>query len=631
MRYLVVLAQFAMITAAAPSGAAEAGFDLGAMREAWPAYDSVILERSVVFAMPSPDVLRVTESHSVAILQEDAREHYKTFDAVIRPGCREVSEVSLRTVIIDGTEMLLPPEDLVELPRGDHPSDPALSTVDLRAPRRGLAPGSLLVESWQVDYPAACYSGLLSTVRTLGDRRVPVLRESVEVSCAGGGCSWAIDRPMAEAPTERAGGGVILRREHVLPPSSEPQTASGQPQIYVSSSDDPLAVGAKLHDSLEGAASAARAVAAGYVAKAAKEYAYVPHSAERIGRYLSDLELMEYDSFWMAGLGAGEPPKDGIRTPSPVEWLAIARAALEPHGGIPILLGDDRVAPPPVGNVVGWSSVGVLVPQLGIATHNAGWRPLFGETNSSLAGYWMLTVAATPVLSEFGVDARAQRSRWTGTVEVTQGSWARFDVDVELAGSPGESFDHAWNSRVHGSKKVAAKRRKSPAESQRSHAGMWLFKRDIAHAEFESSPDEPFTVSTIHTREGVVQKQDGVTVVTVPLLLPAPDLVQLAGIQERESDFSLTPRQAAVELTVVPPTGFELAGLPEGGRVDTDELTVGLSWTEREGAAVLSYEYEVSTPTIPGSKIEEVRAAAELAQRAQVSYVLFVASATTPE
>ncbi len=629
MRALLVAVSLVLAAgpAAAQAGDAPPPVDLAALRAEWPGYDSVILNRTLVVEMTSEDVLRVREDRMIAILQDDAREHLRTFDQIRRPGCRLPSEMGTTTWTREGEALALDPDDLVELPRGDV-ADSERQTVDVRGPRRGLAPGAVVVEGWTVDYPAGCYGGLLSTSRRLGSARVPVLRERVEVRCAGAGCVYATDRPVPDfGPLD--GGGVVLERERILPVRSEKHSAGGTPRLYVSSTDDATAAGMRVHEALAAMAPASRAAAPSWVSEAHKEAPYLKDPAERIGRYLADVELLDFSDFWTAGIAAGDPPKQGERPPSPLEWLALATAALEPHGGVPVLLAlDRRVEPPPIGNVVGWDSVGVLVPGVGVATHADGWKILSGPSSRSLAGRWHMTVGETPAIEAFPAEPASVAVHWSGTVAPQYGTWAQFELETRFEGTDVAIWAERWGRSLHASKEHKKKDRLSDVERKRSIAGKKLFGRDIATAEFEDPvPGEPLTVTTIHSREGLVTKEDALTIVAVPF--PAGLQVRgLAGITDRQSDFRLDVARITAELRVAAPAGFALAGLPEGGRVEAGSLTLDVQWTEREGDAVMTLAYEVADTTIDAALAADVERAAQLARRASLSYVLF---APTPE
>lgn len=620
---LLILALIAPL----PATAADAPFDLAALRAEWPGQDWLILERALVFEMPSPELLRVTETRRLAVLQESGREKLALLTQSHRPGCREVTEVSVRTVTRTGDEHLLDREGMIEQPLGDHPSDPERATVDLSGPRRGLAPGSLVEETVRVEYPAPCYGGLIATGRLLGNKDAPTLKETVEIRCAGSGCSFGVDQREYTDRFVAADPGVRLERTGVRGLSSEAAVPTRRlPRLTVSSSPDRLAAVRVLAEGLAKHEGPARARVAGYGKDARDEYAAVSDPVERLARFLgNDVPVFgQGKDFWQQGFDFGEPVKAADRPLLPLEWWAVAVAAMRPHGGIPVVLDTQgHLEPPEVGNVIDYDEIGVLIPDRGVVTH-LRWIPMNEGTARDLAGRWALRLDDDgPSLSRFPSSSAADRRSWTGTVTVIAGGFVHFDLEGDLRGRRGHKLRDSYETTLGRWKKAKKKHRPSEDERDRAFVGEKVFKRQIAVGEVEL-PDDPtgIELKAIHTHDGLWQKGEGVRILALPLP-EDPPLLDLVGTVDRTSDFSLDPQERSLELVIVTPEGHRLVGLPVPLRVDEGPVQAELSWEEVPEGAKLSFRTAIEEPILPASLAPALIRAAELVRRASECSLLY--------
>jgi hypothetical protein len=617
----------ALLLAPLPTRAADAPFDLAALRAEWPGQDWLILERSLVFEMPSPDLLEVTEARRLVVLQESAREDLALMTQTHRPGCREITEVAVRTVTRSGAEHLLDREGMIAQHLGDHPTDPARGSVDLSGPRKGLAPGSLVEETVRMQYPAACYGGLIATGRFLGNTDVPTLKETAEVRCAGAGCSFAVDQPGWEGRFVQAEAGVSLERSRVRGLKSEAAVPVRRlPRLFVSTSADPLEAGRVLAAGLSGMEGPARGRVAGYTRDAKGEYPTVSDPIERLARFFgNDVPVFgKGGDFWLQGFDFGEVVKAADRPLLPLEWWAVTVAALRPHGGVPVILDTQgHLEPPSVGNVIGYDEIGVLIPDRGVVTH-LRWIPMTEGTATDLAGRWMLRLDDDgPSLHRFPSSAAADRRSWTGTVTVIAGDFVHFDLEGDLRGGRGHELRDSYESGVGWWKKASKKWRPTEQERDRSFVGERVFKRQIAVGTVEL-PDEPagIDLKAIYTQQGLWQKGEGVRVLALPLP-ESPPLLELVGTVDRRSDFSLAPRERVLELVVVTPEGHRLVGLPEAVTVDEGPIQGELSWEQVPEGARLRYRLAIEERILSAELAPVIMGAAELSRMASECYLVY--------
>ncbi len=621
-----LLILLATLLAPLPALAADAPFDLGALRGEWPGQDWVILERSLVFEMPSAEVLRVTEIRKAAILQESAREKLAMLKTTHRPGCRELTELTVRTVTRDGAEHLLGRDDLIEQPEGDHPTDPERGTIDLSGPRKGLAPGSLMTEATTVEYPAACYRGLIATGRELGHRDAPTLEEIVEIRCAGDGCHFGVDQRQLEELFQPADRGVRLERTGLRGlPSEAAVPVRRLPRLSVSSSADRLEAARVLAAGLADHEGPARSRVAGYAKDAKAEYPTVSDPVERLARFMgNDVPVFGDDGlFWMQGFEFGEAVKAADRPLMPLEWWAVAVAAFRPYGGIPVVLDTKgHLEPAEVGNVIDYDEIGVLIPDRGVVTH-LRWIPMTEGTASALAGRWALRLDGEPTLARFPSSSAADRRHWTGTVSLVEGGFVHFDLEGSLSGHRGHSLRDSYETSLGYWKKAKKKRRSSPEERDRRFVGEMIFKRRIAVATVEL-PDDPtgIELSSIHTHDGLWQKGEGVRILALPLP-EDPPLLDLVGTSDRSSDFAMRPQERLLELLIVTPKGHRLVGLPGPIRVDEGPVQAELTWEEAPEGAKLRFRTAIEEPLLAASLAPALTAAAELVRQASECYLIY--------
>ena len=612
---------------ATPATADDAPIDLASLRAEWPGQDWLILDRSLVFEMPSPDLLRVTRTRSIAILQESAREELALLTERHRPGCREVVEITVRTTTRDGDEHLLERDGMIEQPVGDHPTRPERGTIDLSGPVRGLAPGSRVDETLQVDYPAACYGGLLATVRALGHGDAPTLRETVEIRCAGDGCFFAVDQAGFDEAFVAAEQGVRLEREGVRPLYSEAAAPKRRlPRLAVSSSDDRLAAARVLAEGLAEHEGPARARVAGYVKDAKAAYPAVDDPVERLARFLgNDVPIIGRGKrFWTQGFDFGEAVKAADRPLLPLEWWAIAVAGLRPHGGVPVLLdARGHLEPPAVGNVTDYDQIGVLLPGRGVVTH-LRWIPTHEGTARSLAGRWMLRLEEDePALVAFPSSSAADRRVWTGTVSLDESGWVRSDLAGSFRGYRGHALRDSFETRLGWWKKASKKHRSSEEERDRKFVGDQIFKRQIAVGHVEL-PEQPtgIELKAIHTQDGLWNTGEGVAILTLPLP-ETPPLLKLAGVVDRQSDFALRPQERVVELEIPTPQGYSLVGVPDSIRVDEGPVQAELAWEQLPTGARLRLRVAIEDAIIPAELAPALVEAAWVVGRASDAALIY--------
>jgi hypothetical protein len=617
MRLLIVL------LACLPAVAQAQPFDLAQLRADWPGYAYVVLEQSHEFSLVD-GTLRVDTQRQLAILNDTAREELSLFETTVRPGCREPGDIVITTTGRDGTEQTTTGDDLAKLRMADH-SDSKNATVVMKGPRRGISPGALLNESFHVDYPPQCYGGLLATARTLGDPLGPILREEVRVSCAGGGCFAALDRDSAEQWVT-SDDGMVLVRENVepLPPESH-FPGQDRPRVYVSSSDDPNAAALHLEPRLDEAVEGALGVVASYAALAKKDYPGEKDPAVRLARSLAYTAVFGDGSFWEYGFGMGDVPRAGARALRPMEWWAVAAAALNPHGGVPVLLDSTSHLPPPdVGNVTGWNDIGVLVPGRFLLLQGE-FLALTSESAENIAGRHALLLDGGAEARQFAATADLNRHRWTGTVELTIGDYLKYEISGELQGSQAAVYRQDYAGTVASWQKRKRSSRGSESERDRGFVGRKVFHRDISLGTVEPVGKrlDAVSVSAIFSRAAEVQRGEGVVSLVVPLPL-GPQLEGVVSLGERHRPFELSPVDVAVDFLIKTPEGHSVAGLPEPRAVTDGPVRVASSWESAPDGVRLKFEYRVDAAVLDPQFATSVHAAGELVRQAVDGYVLFV-------
>lgn len=621
MRALAVLLLLAL-----PGLAQAQPFDLAALRAEWPGYPLVVIEQGHDFELIDGS-LRVTSERQIAILTDDAREGLALFETTRSPGCQEPGGIDIVTTGRDGVEQRTTAEELAKIRLFDH-SDPDRASVAWKGPRRGIVPGALLKETMYVDYPPACTGGLVGAVRTLGHPLGPVLKEWVTVRCAGDGCHVAVDRD-EEGTLYRArdGEGVVYRREGVepLPPESH-FPPEDRPRIFVSSSDDPLAVATHLAPRLREARAQAARLVPSYLGAAKKEQGEERDAAARIARFLSELPILGGDEpFWQAGFGFSDPPKAGGRPMTSLEWWAVASAALAPHGGVPVLVDTrSHLDPPDIGNVAAFGEVGVLVPGRFVLLRGE-FLALTGESAARLAGLHAIQLDDAPKATRFQAAAALNHHRWTGTVELTVGDYLKYTLDAALQGSQAATLREGHTDRVHGWKRAIKKRRRSESERDRTYIGQKLLRRDISLGTVEPVGQrlDAVTVGMIFSRAAEVQRGEGVVSLVVPLPL-RPELEHIVSLGERHRPLKLEPVDVGIDLLVKTPEGHALAGLPASRTISEGPVRVEWSWEADPEGVRMRLQYRVDGAVLEPEFAGAVHAAAELVRRAMDPYLLFV-------
>ena len=599
-------------------------FDLAALRAEWPGYPLVVLEQSHDFALVE-GTLRVTTERQVAILTDAARDELALFEVTLRPGCSEPGGIEIVTTGRDGSEHRILGDDLAKVPLSTA-SNAKGAIVEMKGPRRGIAPGALLRETMHVDYPPGCYGGLLAAERRLGNPLGPVLKEEVRVRCAGEGCFAALDRASG-AEFEAADEGVVLRRERVepLPPEFHfPQ--EDRPRVFVSSSDDPLAVAALLKPLLHEAQAKAARLVGSYIGAARREQPKEKDPSARVGRYLATLPIFRTDKpFWRTGLGFGDPPKAGGRTLTSMEWWSVATAALAPHGGVPVLVDTTSHLPPPdVGNVSGFDEIGVLVPGRFVVLRGS-FLALTGESVAELAGLHAIRLDEQPTATQFGAGAELNHHRWTGTVELTVGDYLKFDLRGDLQGSEAATYREGYTDRLSRWKDADKKHRSSASERDREFVGAWVFEREISLGTVEPVGKrlDAVILNAIFSRSAEVQRGEGVVSLVIPIPLE-PELEGVVSLGERHRPLRLEPVDVGIDLLVKTPEGHSLAGLPAPRTISEGPVRVEWSWEEDPAGARLRLQYRVDAAILEPALAGAVHSAAELVRRAMDGYVLFV-------
>ena len=627
MRLLLALV---VLLVATPAVAQEAPFDLDALRAKWPGANAVLLERHLVFSMPDSDTLRVQTRHQLAVLDDSVQEDLVLFSSSRRPGCRNPYDIQIRVLDRHGLEQPWDGE-IIELVAGDHPVDADRSSVTLSASRRGLSAGALLDESWTVDYAAECFAGFLGTERYFVEGEWPVEHALVEIPCAGAGCFVDTDIPGALQFTPRDGGGKKVEAWDVPAPAKEFSAADqGLPVVIVGTSEDPLEAGVLLDAALDMQIARLEPVVDSHRELAERTWKHVKPRSVRLARYLNETvaRLPGRQAFWQFGFDWGGPVAAGRRPLLPLEWWTLALAMLEPHGGVPVLIDTEtHLAPPSIGRVVSYDAIGVLLPGRGVLL-DSGWFPLSPngageESNASLAGMWTLRIGDDIELVRLPDGAALEQRKWTLSARPSTGDKLLAEATREYVGEWGARLRAAW---LDTSSRKEGLDRSEEAKQRRSFATEWLFGHRVGQTEVLLSKEEPsaFGVSTMFSRQGYVQRGDGLVAVALPIEVhPGVARLVVSGAA-RESDFAFDIADDVIELEIVAPAGYRLVDVPPDRSVDAGPVSLQVRWSTTEDGAKLDYRFLVPTRVISAEHAPALARIGEELRRLMRTRLLFV-------
>ncbi len=633
MRLAAALLIVALVTPGR-AGAQEAPFDVAALRAKWPGANAVLLERHLVFSMPDPRTLRVHTAHRLAILDDSVQEDLVLFVASKRPGCREPRDLSIR--VTDPHGVVQPWDgEVLELVAGDHPVDADKSSVTLSASRHGLSAGALLEESWAVDYPADCFGGFMGTERYFVEPTWPVEHALAEVECAGQGCFAQPDVPGSLRLEPRAGGGLKVEAWDVPAPVAEfSAPVQHLPALIVTTSDDPLALARLLAEDLHTQVERAESVAGSHRALAEQLWGHVKPKSVRYARYLDESvpRLTDGQAFWQFGREWGGPVVAGRRPLLPLEWWALALAMLGPHGGVAVALDTEtHLDPPPIGRIVSYDRLGVLLPGRGLLT-DAGWFAFSptgdgGESNALLAGMWVLRVDAL-ALGRLPVSASLEGRSWTVTATPTTGDELLVDMTRTYQGDRGGRLRAAFADVMARWTTEDPDLRATEDVRDRDFAVEWLFGHRVGPTEVTAHDEAPgsFSLHTSFSRPGLVQRGDGLVAVSLPIQVHE-DLRHLIGPppgEARVSDFAFSVALDRIDLEVQPPPGHQLVDVPQTRSLQAGPVSLEVTWTRSGKGANLAYRLAVHEPIVSAEHTPDLEQIGEELRRLLRTRLLFV-------
>ena len=603
----LLLAALLLGLLAPPAFAAEPGFDLRAMRREHPGVASVILERKRVVSRPEPGVLRLALSVTRAVLDDGDRDDLTLFTEVERPGCRTPAGVRLEVTDPDGVTHVTHQDDLIRSPRGTH--------AQWMGPRKGLRAGALVRDVWHVDYALACFDGLAAVELALADAEEPVLLDRVESRCAD--CFDAA-RGEGVAFTD-AGGHRVVELRDLAPVDGARVPKEARPAVWISTQDDPAALGRivakRLETARQGTANRLRA----WLRSFAEDYAGTRDPLTRIVLGLSNVPVWGQDSVWTQGLGhkgLGDPGEERLL---PMDWLALAMGLLEPHGGVPVLLAPEPGVPDGVALVFSWDEYGVLVPDVGLVTTD-GFVPLVAGSASHLLGAELLVLEPAPTLRSFSGGAGLNRVRWDADVSPSGIASLLVDVDYTATSSWAAESNTSWEVS---SARARKKRKKDFDEGQAARdfvSRFLLDDRPVATATVLEPEGHSLHVRTAWTERDVLLRADDL--VLVPVAIPGlPTWIQPLD-RDRTLPIDLGVRELSGRVRVQPPKGRGFAGLPPSLEIDEDPLRFVATWVREGDAAVLEWTLLVEAPILPAELTPTLnRVAAAVDQLARATLV----------
>ena len=571
------------------STASAAPFDLRAQRAAWPGASRVILERDLVISALEDGGLRVAQRTRTAVLRERDRDDLNLFTTDERPGCRIPGGIRIEVIGPDDASTVRTKEDLIALPD-------ALGTR-WSGPRPGLRPGAVIEEAFHVDYPSRCLDGLAGVDWLLGSDEAPTLKETVTVQCST--CAVATLGGVALTGTPRT-----LVREHVPPFRSEPH-ADGRtrPRLLVSTSDAPLALAERIASRLPSERTRWASVAGAWTREAQKEFKHVRDPIDRVRLLLDRARVVTRGAPARRGLRWGEPVGPDVRVLEHTEWLALATALLERHGGVPLVLrGDRHPIPEGVGLTFGWDRLGVLLPGRGVLTTQS-WMPFApgAETGVGVGGRAAALLEDDgPRLHRFPIEAASNTRSWHVTVEASGVEGLLLTVRYHLGGSWGAEQAARWSRRER-----RLTRKDNPAEAARSWARSYFDDRRLAATTLSAADDGLHVETAWSIPDGQRRHTDGMSIA-----VPTPGLSPFIRIVDdhRVQPIRLGSRDHRGSVRIRPPKGYAIAGVPAGEAVGDGPVRLRAEWAMDGADAVLTWSLAVDDASLPAERAAEVAA-----------------------
>lgn len=582
---------------------AEAPFDLSALRDEHPGADSVVMERTYTVTRPDENTLRVAVHEVRAILDDVGSRDLILFSQQERPHCRVPGGVRIEVTTAGGETLLTTTDDLVALPSGDFSS--------WKGPRKGVATGALVHESYHVDYGMHCTGGLGAVQRTLGDD-VPVLSEEVVVDCAE--CAVAVD---GDLPIEADGARRVVRWSQPVPHPNEayrPKTL--RPVVYVSTEADHRAYGRVMAAALADAQKEWGSVAGAWARWAKGKAAGMTDKTAALAYGLNRVRVYSGSQAWQYGVHTLEPAAPETRTLTPLEWLAVASKLLPK--GTPVLYNDSRRAVTEgAASIIAWDEVGIWLPEQGLLT-SAGWYPTRGGLSEQLAGHSILRLDDLQIVTLPGVP-EGQRRHTEVLVSPSGLSSLLVAVDSTTDSGWGRGTWERWQRREAWVKKA----KKNLGDETRSFVAGTLFDgRRLAATTIEEADGGGLRVRTAWTEKDALRRGDGWRIVPV-VAVRMPDW--LGSIErERELPVLLGAREDSGVVRVEAPEGYVAKELPAGMRIDEGPLRWTTAWTRDGDAAVLTWSLRVTedqlAPELAGA-VGAVAAAIDQTRRTRLIFV----------
>jgi len=582
--------------------AAEAPFDLKALRAAHPGADSVVLERQYTISHEDENTMRVAVHEVRAILDDVGGTDLILFEEEERPHCREPRGVRIEVTTAEGETLLTTTEDLVQLPAG------AFSVW--KGPRNGVATGALIEESYHIDYGVHCFGGLGAVQRTLGDE-VPVLDEEVLIQCED--CGVAVSDGLT---IEADGADSVVRWSQPLPaPAEAHRPPALRPVVYVSTDPDPAAYGRILADELAEASKAWGSTAGAWGKWAKTKAAGMTDKTAALAYGLSRAPVYSSSSVWEYGIGTKDPIGPENRTLLPLEWLAIASRLLPK--GVPVLYTDSRrPVPEDAATVFDWDELGIWLPDHGLVT-TRGWYPTLDGRSEKLAGHTLLRLDTLEMMTLPGVP-EGHRRRTDVVVSPSGLSSLLVEVDTATDSGWGRDVWEGWGRRV-----AWAKKRKAKLHGvAREYAADALFDgRRLAGTTIEEADGGGLRVQTAWTEKEALRRGEGWRIVpVVAARMPG----WLGAIErERELPILLGAREESGTVRVVPPDGYVAKDLPASTTIEEGPLRWSAVWAHEGDAPVLTWSLRIAEDQLPADLAGAVGAVAAAIDQTRRTRLVF--------
>jgi hypothetical protein len=301
----------------------------------------------------------------------------------------------------------------------------------------------------------------------------------------------------------------------------------------------------------------------------------------------------------------------------PLEWLALSNYLLGPKGGTAVVYNSSaKEIPEGAASIADWREYGILLPELGLTT-TAKWTPTVQGESVTLAGHTAVTLTAgEPDLVRFTSSLDNRNQHTVVRVEPSGVSSVLVRVQTTRSSSWSQDQRQKWLRRV----RRAKKRKDDPAEVARAYASAtWFGQRRLTATEVILDGPHGMRIDTAWTERDAVISGNGFKLIPV-VGIGLPDWLKPLG-DDRRIPIKLGARTNSGTVTVQPPSGYRVHGLPSDERVVAGPIRFEATWKAEGGEATLMWSLRIEEEVVPpelGAWVSALSAAVTRTRRAQL-------------